>query len=463
MRRLLNGIAEYVVALASATARSWSAFFFSPADPTSLGLIRVVVGLLLLWSTATFGLDLRDYFGSDGWADPAAVRFVQERAAPYAWSLWLFVPDSLLWPVWAGCLIVLAMFTVGLWSRVTAVLAWVIVVSTVRRVPVALFGFDQMVSTWALYLAVTGASGQAVSLDRFLNRWKRNRADLAVRRRDGRWTPPSGVPAPTISANLSLRLIQLHLCVIYGMAGMAKLMGPSWWSGLAIWDMLASAEFRVFDLTWIAAYPWLLNVLTHGSLAIELGYPVLIWVRMLRPLLLVLVALLHIGIGLTAPGLTEFGVAMMAANLAFVSGSWLRSLVTGRDRSAPAARVLYDGACPRCRASMAFITAGDPDRLVEPIDLTVVDVSRIHPSLQSEACLRAMHVVGDDGRVSAGYDAVVSLARLLPLFCPMALFGSLPGVTRAGRRVYNAIAASRPRDVPCTDEVCGIHARGGKT
>ena len=37
-------------------------------------------------------------------------------------------------------------------------LAWVIVVSTVRRVPVALFGFDQIVSTWTLYLAVTLAA-----------------------------------------------------------------------------------------------------------------------------------------------------------------------------------------------------------------------------------------------------------------------------------------------------------------
>ena len=44
---------------------------------------------------------------------------------------------------------------------------------------------------------------------------------------------------------------------------------------------------------------------------------------------------------------------MIAANLAFVSGPWLRSLVAGRDVDQPAGRVLYDGACPRCRASMA--------------------------------------------------------------------------------------------------------------
>jgi predicted DCC family thiol-disulfide oxidoreductase YuxK len=462
VRRVLSGTAAYFAELGRAIWRGWAAFFFEPADPTALGLIRVVVGLLLFWSTLNFGLDLRAYFGSEGWADPAAVHFLQERATPYAWSIFAHVPDLWLGPVWVACLVALVLFTVGLWSRLTAVLAWVIVVSTARRVPVALFGFDQVISTWALYLAVTGASGQAVSLDRFLARWRRNRVDLAARRRDGRWSPPSGAPAPTISANLALRLIQLHLCLIYGMAGLAKLMGTGWWNGTAIWDMVAAAEFRVWDFTWIAAYPWLLNTLTHGSVAFELCYPVLIWVRVLRPLILAMAIALHLGIGLMAPGLTEFGLAMLAGNLAFVSGPWLRSLVTGIDRTTPSARVLYDGACPRCRGSMAFVMAGDPDRLIEPVDLTAVEVTRVHASLTREACMRAMHVVRDDGRVSAGYDAVVALGLLLPMFWPVSLFGSLPGVTQIGRRVYNALAASRPRDVPCTDEACGIHARGGK-
>ena len=75
----------------------------------------------------------------------------------------------------------------------------------------------------------------------------------------------------SISANLALRLIQLHLCLIYGMAGLAKLQGPSWWNGMAMWGALASAEFRVLDFTWTASYPWLLNVLTHGSLALEIA------------------------------------------------------------------------------------------------------------------------------------------------------------------------------------------------
>ena len=86
-----------------------------------------------------------------------------------------------------------------------------------------------------------------------------------------------------MSANLALRLIQLHLSLIYGMAGLAKLQGEAWWTGMAIWGMLASAEFSLFDLTWLAAYPFILNVMTHAALAFEMGYPVLIWVPVSAP------------------------------------------------------------------------------------------------------------------------------------------------------------------------------------
>ena len=103
----------------------------------------------------------------------------------------------------------------------------------------------------------------------------------------------------------------------------------------------------------------LINLVTHASLALELLYPVLIWIKIARPLLLAGMAVLHLGIAVMSPGLTEFALAMLAANLSFVSGKWLRGLATGADSASLA--VLYDGACPRCRASMALITAADPD------------------------------------------------------------------------------------------------------
>ena len=324
MRRALNAASAYLADLRRSVARGWAGFFFAPADPRPLGLMRIAVGLLLFWSLATMAPDLRANLGSHGWAEPDVVRQYYygapeppaepghdpdhnhpgggEGRSPWAWSFWFLVPDALLPVAWGACLVVLAGFALGFQSRITAPLAWAIAVSTARRMPVLLFGFDNIVATWALYLAVCGASGQAFSLDRWL-----------ARRRGA----PAGPPAPTVSANLGLRLIQLHLCLIYGAAGLAKLRAPQWWDGSALEMILLISEFRRFDLTWLIAYPGFLAVATHGALALEVAYPVLVWVRPLRPLLLVGAIAMHVSIDLTL-GLTEFGLAMIAGNLAFL-------------------------------------------------------------------------------------------------------------------------------------------------
>jgi predicted DCC family thiol-disulfide oxidoreductase YuxK len=170
---------------------------------------------------------------------------------------------------------------------------------------------------------------------------------------------------------------------------------------------------------------------------------------------------MHVGIAVMSPGLTEFALAMLAANLAFFSGAWLRSLATGPTQ--PAGKVLFDGACPRCRASMALITSADPDHVLEPIDLTAVDVASIHPNLTRTDCMQSMHVVSSSGQITAGFDGVRAVLASLPLFWPVVVMLYLPGVAWTGRRVYNRVAATRPRDVPCTDDVCGLHSRTARS
>lgn len=310
-------LAGYPARLAVTAGRGWRRFFFTPADPTTLGLIRILVGGLVLWNFLTLGLDLQSNLGSDGWADPETLhRLWQARFGRQAWSFWLWVPDRHLRIAWVISSVILALFTVGLASRITAVLAWAIMVSTARRASILFFGFDGVVVTWLFYLAVTGASGQAFSLDRLLARRRR----------------PGLPPAPTVSANLAIRLIQLNLCLIYADAGLAKLQGRAWWNGEAVLMILLSPTGRGEGLTWLAAYPHLINLLTHATVALEILYPVLVWVKVLRPLMILGMVCLHLGIE-WAMGLTEFSLAMIAGNLAFITGAQLR----GRFRAAPSA------------------------------------------------------------------------------------------------------------------------------
>ena len=97
MRRLLSEPRHYLTKLVHAVREGWDAFFFTPADPTALALIRVATGLLAMWSLLVFGLDLHDYLrfrrvgGAVGDPDGAArgglvVLVPGPRRRPSGWS-----------------------------------------------------------------------------------------------------------------------------------------------------------------------------------------------------------------------------------------------------------------------------------------------------------------------------------------------------------------------------------------
>ena len=57
-------------------------FFFSPNDPTALGFMRLIAGLVILYNHAAYTPDLREFFGPDAWWDQQAGNY-QRRTQPY--------------------------------------------------------------------------------------------------------------------------------------------------------------------------------------------------------------------------------------------------------------------------------------------------------------------------------------------------------------------------------------------
>ena len=66
---------------------AWSRFWFSPADPTPLCLMRIVTGLLVLYVHVAYTFDLQALFGPDGWY-PTAMADRERREWP------VFVPQT---------------------------------------------------------------------------------------------------------------------------------------------------------------------------------------------------------------------------------------------------------------------------------------------------------------------------------------------------------------------------------
>jgi hypothetical protein len=312
----MNLVRDYLRELFRAATDGWNRFWFAPADPATLSLIRILAGAMLFYTHLVWTLGLEAFFGQHSWISPAAAQqaLAQAGSRNYAWSyFWLTNSPAALWAVHIAALVVFAMLMLGLASRIVSVLAYLAAVSYVNRVPGALFGLDQINCMLAMYLMI-GPSGAAYSLDRWI-----------ASRRAGRALPAA---TASVGANLAIRLIQIHMCVIYFFAGLGKLHGESWWYGDALWGAVANLEYQSLDVTWLAGWPLTVAVLTQITVYWELFFCVLVWPRILRPLILALAIPLHLGIAFLM-GMITFGLVMLIGCLSFVPPSLVRRLFGG--------------------------------------------------------------------------------------------------------------------------------------
>jgi hypothetical protein len=288
-------------------AAAWNHFWFTPADPLPLAVIRIATGLLLAWSMAVWLLDIDAFFGTAGWQRPENVWRSNDQ--PWQWSWFFAADDPTAVRVLGGIALVAAiLLTLGLATPLAAVASLIGLVCAANRAPLNTFGLDDTLGLLLIGLVV-GPSGERLSVDAKL---------FGGGAEQGRG-------AASVRANVALRLIQVHLCVVYFFSGSGKLFGASWWEGTALWGAAANVQYRTLDLTWLARHPLTVNAITLATLFWEVAYPALIWPRLTRPVFLAMAALVHLGIGLTM-GMMEFGLAMLVANLAFVPAApwrWL--------------------------------------------------------------------------------------------------------------------------------------------
>src|SRR5262245_879441 len=93
---------------------AWDRFWFKPADPTGLGLIRLCAGLVVLYVHLAYSFGLLDYVGPEAWLDTQAAHYLRaeiEIQAPgvnwtdrpetitkghYLWSIYFHLTE----PAW---------------------------------------------------------------------------------------------------------------------------------------------------------------------------------------------------------------------------------------------------------------------------------------------------------------------------------------------------------------------------
>jgi hypothetical protein len=313
-----NAVLSYFNTLAATFGSGWNRFWFTPSRPTTLGLMRGIVGLIALHWYWSYFEDLDLLFGPQGVIDEQALnswRGPQDWNNNPVFTLFDWIEDSstLGFMYWLG-LGVIALFAAGVLSRVTAVLAFVFLLSMIHRGPMLVRPFEDLLAMTMFYLCF-GPTGGAFSVDVLIKR----------RRQGGKVVDEQ----PTWGTTVSTRLIQVHLALIHFGMALGQLAAqnlntsPTWWLGRALWGYAGKPESSYIDLTWLSDNLYLLNLWTYSVVVYEIAFALLIWHPLARPILLAAAVPVWGSVGL-ASGDLPFAAVMLAATLAFVPPEWLR-------------------------------------------------------------------------------------------------------------------------------------------
>ncbi|WP_437936568.1 hypothetical protein [Sorangium sp. So ce341] len=284
-------------AIAGGFARTWAAverFAFAPASAAPLAVLRIGLAAVLLVQAGMVAPALFDLYGRSGILQgPLVDALGRPASVRLGWLIGRLTTlgvgeEPVIVAVGASYVLALVALLAGWHARMAAAAAWLshlmLLMMTADRTN---YGVDRFANIFLFYLMWMPA-GAALSLDRRLGR------------------TPVG---PTSVARLALRVVQVHLCIVYLASGLGKALGEQWWNGEAIWRTLNMPEYRQYDFTWLAYHPWLAAGAGWMVLLVEIGYPLMIWPRRTRRLWIAATVALHVGIAVFM-GLGIFGAIM---------------------------------------------------------------------------------------------------------------------------------------------------------
>lgn len=271
MKRFLAGLKE-----------SWDQidhYWFGYGSPVSLGVLRILIGITTFFNMLiTFG-EFDDWFTERGFVPQSAAHIYM---GPLDQSFWFFgehrlpfeVPrlnllshvysSQITYVFFALTLLACLTMTVGLWSRVSAIVLAIGMVSLHHRNAMILHGGDTLQRVAVLYMALAPC-GKACSIDRLWGLWK------------GKIKPGE--------VKVSLwpqRLITFNLALVYFTTVWHKWGGNQWRSGIATYFPARLNEFKRFPVPQFMNEMPFVKVATYGTLATELAMGTLVFYKPFR-------------------------------------------------------------------------------------------------------------------------------------------------------------------------------------
>ena len=278
-------------------------FLFPAESDTWLAILRVGLGVQITF----YSLSLRNDWnyllaGTSGLINrnlAEALLSVESHFVPrLGWLVALgeyvgFQEQIVLSGAWICLLCAGCGLLIGIASRFSAILAWLLHLCAAKSGAFFAYGADNFMTIGLFYLMLSPLPDQ-YSLDRQLRGLRPKNPQFL-----GFWC----------------RVLQLHLCVIYFFSGFTKCLGSGWWNGSSLWRALIRPPFDVIDAEILVKWKYVFPIAAISIWALELSYPVFIWSSKTRNVWLICICAMHAAIGVTM-GMYLFALIMIILNIA---------------------------------------------------------------------------------------------------------------------------------------------------
>jgi hypothetical protein len=272
--------------------------FLKPSSAAPLAFFRIAIATLGLVQGLWLVGNINLLYGADGLIPWSLSKGIVSPWMPQLSWLQPVVaatgagPDILVYILMGIYMLSLLGLLLGNYTRTSAVAAWAVQFMLINTGFLGAYGVETFMHIGLFYCMIMPVSSM-FSIDSYVKPMAK----------DNEWN------------TLSIRVLQLHLCIVYIASGAEKAMGAQWWNGEAIWQTLMQGQFARFDMHWLAQYPLLAKCIGWSTLLIETGYPLFMFWPRTRPYGYVSVVLLHLSIAVFM-GLQLFATIMIIFNTA---------------------------------------------------------------------------------------------------------------------------------------------------
>jgi hypothetical protein len=186
----------------------------------------------------------------------------------------------------------------GIQTRITTIISCFTYIIFINSCTFSVYGVDQYLILYLFYLALISIFSP-IQVNIGFDKGKDNKFEKS------HWF-----------SSFIFRMCQLTLAISYINAGIAKSLGNHWWTGESVWRVVNQPNYQQVDVSFLGAFPIVFYIAGWLTLFVEIFYPFAILSRKTRLTWILLVVLMHLGIGVFM-GLWFFATVLIILNVCF--------------------------------------------------------------------------------------------------------------------------------------------------